>query len=84
MHYPAAVDVERLAGDEARLVRDQEGDGGSDVGGDAASLHSLMVEHEALIALGIGMDRLGIGREGAGRDRVDGDAVAAELARWIS
>src|SRR3569833_2267319 len=81
MHDPAAVDIQRLAGDEARRVGGEEGESVGDVVGAAASLQRLMAEDEARIALRFGMDLLGVGREGARRDRVDGNAVGAELAR---
>src|SRR5918911_2077639 len=80
-HHPAAVDVEGLAGDEARAVGAEEEERLGDVLRPAPALERLVVEDEARVALRVGVDLLGVGREGAGGDRVDRDAVGPELAR---
>jgi hypothetical protein len=65
MHRPAAVDVDRLAGDEGGIVGGEESDGAGDVSGKTASLERLQViqaEGEVLLVgkhlqLGLGLDR---------------------------
>ena len=49
--------------------------------GRAAALDALLIERPLVVALGIGMDLLGVRRERARGDRVDRDAVRADLMR---
>ena len=79
-----AVDVQRLTGDEGRLVAAQERGGGGDVLGLADPAHGggLGVEPLQLLGLHLEPARGGVGHLGgdeAGRDRVGGDAERAEL-----
>src|SRR5918997_4259338 len=80
VHRPAAVDHDGLAGDEGAFVAGEEGGQVSDVLGGAAALEGLLLEDAAVEGFLVGVDPLGVGRKGAGRDRVHGNAVGPDLA----
>src|SRR5215813_15572041 len=81
VHVRAAVDVDRLAGDEVAVVGGEEDDGADEVLG-------LLIALEGAFFSAVGEL---LGRESAfllrardrkpGRDRVDADVVWAQLAR---
>ena len=75
---PTAIGADRLAGDEGRLVRTQEGDhGGIFVGvAEAAQRHGLGTSHHGFQP--VLFDRH-LSHHAARRDRVDGDVVGREL-----
>src|SRR5690348_4862608 len=80
-HDPAAVHLDRLAGDEAGLVAGQEEDGIGHVLRRAAELQALLGQDIPHQLFAVRMHLLGGGGEGAGGYRVDRDAVRTYLAR---
>src|SRR3954447_19256675 len=81
LHDPAAIHVERLAGDEARAVGAEEEERLGDVLRPAPALERLVVEDEAGVGVWVGVDLLGVRWRVAGGDRVGRDAISAQLAR---
>src|SRR6202012_1799302 len=81
LHHPSAVDVDRLAGDEAGVWPDEERDDRRQLIGGATPLERLMLQHELLVRLGVLVDLLGVGRERSRRHRVHTDPVYAQLTR---
>src|SRR6266540_7510005 len=65
VHRPAAVDDDRLAGDEGGCVTPQEDDGVADVLRRPTPLQALLLEDPVAVLLRVRVDLLRLGREGA-------------------
>jgi hypothetical protein len=71
MHHPPAVDLNELPGDERRSVAGQERHQMTDVLGSTPSLDALSGEDFPIVVLQIGMNLLGIAREGPRGEGID-------------
>jgi hypothetical protein len=70
-HHPPAVDLNELAGDERRSVTGQEHHQMTEVLGSTPSLVALSGEDFPIVVLQIGMNLLGIAREGPRGEGID-------------
>src|SRR5712671_5384267 len=82
-HYGAAIDRDGLAGDKAAGVGNQPQHRTGEIGWLQIALNGLAGLDGVQCAIELRAEKLAspLGHDGAGRQRVDPDAVAAELAR---